>query len=131
MRRDAYAGYIAAVERLDAIVSMYARPVERAAWEDWLYSFRAAQVATQLVESDEVRTARRAFGELFGELAPEVERRAGAGEPMQDALGVAYIQMRDRLGPAGRALSDATRADVAFAPDAPDSVLDVRELDER
>jgi hypothetical protein len=120
-RRDVYVQYLACVERLDATISMYARPVEREQWETWLYDFRAAQVAVRVVESPAVRDARRELGGMLEQLAPEVERRADAGQPMQDALGIPYMEMRSRLAKAGGRLGDAMRDDLAFADDLQDA----------
>lgn len=117
VRREAYTSYLGCVERLDAMVSMYARPAERNHWESWLLEFRAAQVAVRLVESQSVLKARQRFGKLLLDLAPDVENGFNAGHPMQDALGVPYMRIHDDLTNAGRLLGDAMAQDLAYAHD--------------
>jgi predicted NAD/FAD-binding protein len=117
VRRDAYQRLLVAIEQFDVLTSAYTPAPDRAALDAWLATFRAAGVSVRLVESESVREARRAVDAVMDRLAPEVQARTDAGESMEDALGIPYVAAQPQFAAAGKALGDAMRADLAYAPD--------------
>lgn len=114
VRRDAYQRLLVTLESLDLLSSHYTAAPTREDFERWLRDSRAAGVGVQLVESSEVRAARKRVGELLDDLANEVMHRIEAGQSIEVALGHSYIKMRPAMNERGRALGDAMRDDLAF-----------------
>ena len=114
VRRDAYARMLVAIEALDLLTSRYTDPPTRETFDAWLRDFRAATIDVRLVESPKVVTARRDMGDLIDTVADEAMRRLERGEPMEDAIGIPYLELRVDLASAGRALGNAMRDDLAF-----------------
>jgi hypothetical protein len=83
----------------------------------WLAALRATSARANLVESSAVREKRLALGQLMNQLGAQAQRNDDAGVSMPDALTVPYVQSREQINKAGKALSATMKADLAFAPD--------------
>jgi hypothetical protein len=117
VRRDAYVAVLNSWEELDLLTSRFTPEPTRDDFDGWLRGFRASGVGAQVVESEDVKAARKRMGKLVDKLAAETVRRLDAGQEMDDALGQPYVAMRAELNEAGNALNDAMRRDLAFVAD--------------
>lgn len=117
LRRDAYRKLILSIEQLDVLTSGLTPPVDRDSLSKWLLESRAAGAEVRLVESEAVRDARRAYGDVINEVGAAYAELTEQGEPVEDAWGVPYVAAHQRLQQTGSALGKAMRDDLAYARD--------------
>lgn len=114
VRRDAYGDLMRALERLDALVSVYTVNLTMDMIEEWLHQYREANLTVRLIESPLVGDARRNVSKVLDALSAELERRQGV---VPDKFAGTYTDFRDQMLSAGTAMANAMRDDLRFAPE--------------